>query len=106
LTIDLHVAQEAASLRATNNFKTPDALVIATGIVGQVGHLVTNDSEWNKKLLSMKARVQVTELTNYVCREFSAVARIRVFFPAHRKRGIEWWRRRPQQLQRRGADAE
>jgi predicted nucleic acid-binding protein len=66
LPIDLHVAQEAASLRATHNFKTPDALVIATGIVGQVRHLVTNDAEWNKRLLSMKARVQVTEPTNYI----------------------------------------
>jgi predicted nucleic acid-binding protein len=66
LSIDLHVAQEAASLRATHNFKTPDALFIATGIVGQVGHLVTNDADWNKKLTSMKARIQVAELANYV----------------------------------------
>jgi predicted nucleic acid-binding protein len=65
LSIDLHVAQEAASLRATHNFKTPDALVIAGGIVAQVGHLVTNDSDWNKKLAPIKARVQVTELRNY-----------------------------------------
>ena len=66
LPIDLHVAQEAASLRATHNFKSPDALVIATGIVGQVGHLVTNDAEWCKKLTPMKSRIQVAELGNYV----------------------------------------
>ena len=66
LPIDLHVAQEAASLRATHNFKAPDALVIATGIVGQVGHLVTNDSEWHKKLTPIKARIQVAELGNYL----------------------------------------
>jgi predicted nucleic acid-binding protein len=65
LSIDLHVAQEAASLRATHSFKAPDALVIATGIVGQVGHLVTNDAQWQKKLASMGSRIQVTELGNY-----------------------------------------
>lgn len=66
LPIDLHVAQEAASLRATHNFKAPDALVIGTGIVSQVGHLITNDAEWNKKLAPMKSRIQVVELRTYI----------------------------------------
>jgi predicted nucleic acid-binding protein len=66
LPVDLHVAQEAASLRATHNFKTPDALVIATGIVGQVGHLITNDAAWQKKLAPMGSGIQVAELRNYV----------------------------------------
>lgn len=65
LPIDLHVAQEAASLRATYNFKTPDALVIATGIVGQVGHLVTNDKSWRTKLGPIKNRVATVELQAY-----------------------------------------
>jgi predicted nucleic acid-binding protein len=66
LAIDLHVAQDAAALRATHNFKSADALVIATGLVAQVGHLVTNDAEWRKKLAPMKRRVQVTELRDYL----------------------------------------
>jgi len=66
LSIDLHVAQEAASLRAAHNFKAPDALVIATGIVSQVGHLITNDAEWHKKLVPINSRIQVAELGNYV----------------------------------------
>ncbi len=65
LPIDLHVAQEAASLRATHNFKTPDALVIATGIVGQVGHFVTNDKSWRTKLEPIKNRVATVELQAY-----------------------------------------
>jgi predicted nucleic acid-binding protein len=65
LAIDLHVAQEAASLRATHNFKTADALVIATGIVGQVGHLVTNDKSWQTKLAPMKGRIATVELHAY-----------------------------------------
>lgn len=66
LPIDFHVAQEAASLRAAYNFKTPDALIIATGIVGEVAHLVTNDEQWQKKLLSIERRVEVAELKNFV----------------------------------------
>ncbi len=66
LPVDLHVAQEAASLRATHGFKVPDALVIASGIVSQVGHLVTNDAQWQKKLAALKARIAVTELSNYL----------------------------------------
>lgn len=66
LSVDLHVAQEAASLRATHNFRVADALVIATGLVGQVAHLLTNDVEWRKKLAPIKARVQVTELRGYI----------------------------------------
>jgi predicted nucleic acid-binding protein len=66
LSIDLFVAQEAASLRATHNFKVPDALVIATGLVSQVSHLVTNDAEWRRKLLPIKARVQVIQTSDYI----------------------------------------
>jgi predicted nucleic acid-binding protein len=66
LPIDLHVAQEAASLRATHNFKSPDALVIATGFVGQVGHLVTNDADWQRKLAPMTSRIRVAELQDYL----------------------------------------
>ena len=66
LPIDLHVAQDGAALRATHHFKTADALVIATGIVAQVAHLITNDTEWRRKLAPMKRRIQVTELRDYV----------------------------------------
>ncbi|MBC5798701.1 MAG: PIN domain-containing protein [Candidatus Eremiobacteraeota bacterium] len=65
MNIDLHVAQEAATVRAAHGFKTPDAVIIASGIVAQVAHLVTNDAAWNKKLASMKARFRVCELANY-----------------------------------------
>lgn len=65
LPIDLYVAQEAAALRAMHTFKPADALIIATGIVGQVGHLVTNDAEWHKKLASMRSRIGVAYLSDY-----------------------------------------
>jgi predicted nucleic acid-binding protein len=66
LAIDLPVAQEAASLRATYRFSPPDALAIATGIVGQVGHLVTNDRDWLPKLQSLAARVAVCTLASHL----------------------------------------
>lgn len=65
MNVDLHVAQEGASLRAHHAFKVPDALVIASGIVGQVGHLITNDRQWRKKLAPIAARIEVTELRDY-----------------------------------------
>ncbi len=65
LSVDLHVSQEAASLRAAHGFKVPDALIIASGIVSQVSHLLTNDSAWLKKLAPIENRVKVTELRAY-----------------------------------------
>ena len=44
--IDFPIAQEAASLRATHRYKTPDAIVIATGIVARASRLVCNDDRW------------------------------------------------------------
>jgi hypothetical protein len=64
--IDMPVAQEAASLRATHNLATPDALIVGTGIVAQVGHLVTNDHKWATKLAPIAGRIQVAELTKFI----------------------------------------
>lgn len=66
MPVDMPVAQEAATLRATHNFKPADALVIATGIVHQVSHLITNDEEWRKKLAPIKGRIQVTMPRDYL----------------------------------------
>lgn len=66
VNIDLDVAQEAASLRATHNFSPPDALIIATGIAAGVGHLVTNDDEWLRRLQSASYRVKVCHLADYL----------------------------------------
>ncbi len=66
VSINMAIAQEAASLRATHNFKTPDALVIATGIVYQVSHLLTNDELWRDRLAPLKERVRVTMPKDYL----------------------------------------
>lgn len=66
LPIDLAIAQEAASLRATHRPSSPDALVIANGIVGQVGYLVTNDGDWPSKLQPLVGRVAVCALSRHL----------------------------------------
>jgi hypothetical protein len=51
-------------LRATYGFAAPDAFVIALGIVTQVGHLVTNDAQWKRKLQPIARRIRVCFLAD------------------------------------------
>lgn len=62
VVVDLPVAQEAAALRATHGFRAADALTIATGLIYQVGCLVTNDRDWSSRLASISSRIQVCRL--------------------------------------------
>jgi len=66
LSVDLVVAQEAASLRATHRFSTPDALIVASGLVAQVGHLVTNDQAWRTRLQPISRRIRVCYLSDHL----------------------------------------
>lgn len=66
LPADIHVAQEAAGLRATHNLSHADALIVATGIVAQVSHIVTNDERWAQKLQPLARRISVLYLNRYV----------------------------------------
>jgi predicted nucleic acid-binding protein len=64
--IDIHVAHQAARLRAGSNFKTPDALVIATGLVHGVDTLVTNDRRWIALQQPPSVQVNVCFLDRYL----------------------------------------
>ena len=64
--VDLTVAQEAASLRAAFRLSTADALIVATGIVAQVHHLVTNDADWVRKLQPISGRIRVCYLSQHL----------------------------------------
>ena len=64
--IDLPVAQEAAGLRAAQGFRPPDALVVGSGLVHQVGHLVTNDDQWSTRLAPIRERVRVCLLSSHL----------------------------------------
>lgn len=48
IPIDAAVLREAARLRATQNFKTPDAIHAASAILSNCTHLVTNDPSFRR----------------------------------------------------------
>jgi predicted nucleic acid-binding protein len=50
LVMDLHVAQRAATLRATSGLRLPDAIVIASGLLAGCEAIVTNDERWKHRL--------------------------------------------------------
>jgi predicted nucleic acid-binding protein len=64
--IGINVAHQAALLRASYNFKTPDALVIATGLVHGVDVLVTNDRHWSTLQKPLDTKVSVCFLDRYL----------------------------------------
>jgi predicted nucleic acid-binding protein len=64
--VDLQVAQDAAHLRADRKLAPPDALIVATGMATQVGHLVTNDHNWSTKLAPMAARIKVVRTSDHL----------------------------------------
>jgi predicted nucleic acid-binding protein len=66
MPIDLATAQEAASLRAMFRLSMADALIVATGIVSQVHHLVTNDADWVRKLQPISNRIRVCHLGHHL----------------------------------------
>ena len=63
--VDLEVAQDAAFLRAAQRFSPPDALIVGTGLATQVGHLVTNDRAWVRKLSGLESRIRVCMLADH-----------------------------------------
>jgi predicted nucleic acid-binding protein len=64
--VDLQVAREAAHLRADENFKPPDALIVGTGLAAGVGHLVTNDRNWKGVLAGMSQRIEVVRTSDHL----------------------------------------
>lgn len=64
--LDLQMAQEAASLRASHRLSAPDALIVGTGIAAQVSHLVTNDHRWAAKLQPIRDRVGVITIDDFL----------------------------------------
>lgn len=66
ISVDLPVAQEAASLRAAFRLSMADALIVATGIVAQVHHLVTNDADWARRLQPISGRIKVCLLARHL----------------------------------------
>ncbi|OGN86849.1 MAG: hypothetical protein A2X23_02375 [Chloroflexi bacterium GWC2_73_18] len=60
------MAQDAAMLRAEHRLSPPDALIVGTGIACQVGHLVSNDLDWGRKLARLEGRIKVCLLQDHL----------------------------------------
>jgi predicted nucleic acid-binding protein len=50
LPVDLHVATQAATLRAMTNLRSPDCLILASGMLANCEALVYNDEAWGTRL--------------------------------------------------------
>jgi predicted nucleic acid-binding protein len=48
--VDYATAREAARIRAATGLSAPDALIVATHVVGATDVLVTNDASWPERL--------------------------------------------------------
>jgi len=57
---------EAASIRAHHNLKPPDALIVGTGLIAGVSHLITADEAWQRRLAEVSSRIAVCYLGDYV----------------------------------------
>ena len=66
LPVDLEVATEAATLRAIKNLKTPDAIIIASGLLSGCQVIVTNDEAWKRKLVPLFREFRWLYLSDYL----------------------------------------
>ena len=66
LPVDLDVAAEAATLRAIKNLKTPDAIIIASGLLSGCQAIVTNDEQWKRKLEPLFREFRWIQLSDYL----------------------------------------
>jgi predicted nucleic acid-binding protein len=64
--VDLHVADEATRIRAASGLRLPDAIIVATGVLGKGECVVTHDLAFGKSrslLPTCSAKELVTRLT-------------------------------------------
>ena len=66
LPIDMTVAVQAATLRATTGIRLPDAFIVASGLLAGCEAIVTNDEEWRKKPAPLFPTFQWIYLTEYL----------------------------------------
>jgi predicted nucleic acid-binding protein len=64
--VDFPTAQEAASVRSSFRLGAADALTVATGLVHQVAHLVTNDRTWRSRLQPLAGRIELCYLADHL----------------------------------------
>ncbi len=66
LPIDLQVATQAATVRAITNLKSPDCLIIASGLLANCDAIVFNDGVWGARLRPHFKQFRWICLTEYM----------------------------------------
>lgn len=66
LPVDLSVAVQAASIRATTGIRLPDALVIASGLLAGCEAIVSNDEQWQRRLAPLFREFRWIQLSDYL----------------------------------------
>ncbi len=56
LPVDLTVATQAATIRATTGLKLPDAFIVASALLAGCEVVVSNDERWKKRLSGLYRR--------------------------------------------------
>jgi predicted nucleic acid-binding protein len=60
--VDYEVAREAARIRARTNLRMPDALIVASAVVGGADVVVTNDEAWTAAVAAVAPTLVVCVL--------------------------------------------
>ena len=71
LPVDLHVAVEAATLRAATGLRLPDALVVASSLLAGCEAIVSNDAQWLRRLAPLFREFRWICLSDYLDAEVS-----------------------------------
>jgi predicted nucleic acid-binding protein len=66
LVMDLAVAQQAATIRATTGLRLPDAIVVASGLLAGCEAIVTNDEQWQRRLAPLFRQFRWIYLGDYL----------------------------------------
>jgi predicted nucleic acid-binding protein len=65
LPVDMVVAVQAATLRATMGVALPDAVVIASGLLAGCEAIVTNDERWRRRGQALFRQIRWLYLEDY-----------------------------------------
>ena len=66
LPVDLTVAVQAATIRATTGLGLPDAIVVASGLLAGCEAIVTNDEQWHRRLAPLFRQFRFIYLSSYL----------------------------------------
>ena len=66
LAVDMQVAVQAATIRATTGIRLPDALVIASGLLAGCEAIVSNDEQWQRRLAPLFREFRWIYLGDYL----------------------------------------